>query len=118
MSQIFHRHTNIYTRLSILAVAVFAAMLGGAVGLLNLSGYNTNQDDFIEQPVQFSHAHHVGGIGIEVEHARDGQAGLVVVFHPQAEGFEAALQQDAAVFVDGDTQVCRAFFYIVETHRD
>ena len=65
MSQIFHRHTNIYSRLSILAVAVFAAMLGGAVGLLHLSGYNTNQDDFIEQPIQFSHAHHVGGIGID-----------------------------------------------------
>lgn len=65
MSQIFHRHTNIYSRLSILAVAVFAAILGGAVGLLTLSGYNTNQDDFIEQPVQFSHAHHVGGIGID-----------------------------------------------------
>ncbi|HEX6976587.1 MAG TPA: cytochrome c3 family protein [Vicinamibacterales bacterium] len=65
MSQIFHRHTNIYSRLSILAVAVFAAVLGGAVGMLHLSGYNTGQDDFIEQPIQFSHAHHVGGIGID-----------------------------------------------------
>jgi hypothetical protein len=65
MSQIFHRHTNTYFRLSILAVAVFAAMLGGAVGLLHLSGYNTNQDEFIEQPIPFSHAHHVGGIGID-----------------------------------------------------
>jgi hypothetical protein len=65
MSQIFHRHTNIYSRLSLLAVAVFAAGLGGAVGMLHLSGYNTNQNDFIEQPVQFSHAHHVGGMGID-----------------------------------------------------
>jgi len=30
MSQIFHRHTNIYARLSILAIAVVAAGLGGA----------------------------------------------------------------------------------------
>ena len=65
MSQIFHRHTNIYSRLSILAVAVVAATLGGVVAMLNLSGYNTNQDAFVEQPVQFSHAHHVGGIGID-----------------------------------------------------
>jgi cytochrome c7-like protein len=65
MSQIFPRHTNIYSRLSIIAVAVFAAGLGGVVGLLNLSGYNTNQSMFVEQPVQFSHAHHVGGMGID-----------------------------------------------------
>ncbi len=28
-------------------------------------GYNTNQGDFVEQPIQFSHAHHVGGKGID-----------------------------------------------------
>ena len=65
MSQLFHRHSNIYSRLSILAVAAFAALLGGTVGMLNLSGYNTNQDVFVEQPIQFSHAHHVGGMGID-----------------------------------------------------
>lgn len=65
MSQIFHRSSNIYSRLSILAIAVVAAGLGGAVGLLQLSGYNTNQGEFVEQPIQFSHAHHVGGIGID-----------------------------------------------------
>src|ERR671913_1845222 len=63
MSQLFPRPTNIYSRLSILAVIFFALMLGGVVGLLNLSGYNTRQNDYVEQPVQFSHAHHVGGMG-------------------------------------------------------
>jgi hypothetical protein len=65
MSQIFHRHTNIYSRLSILAVVVLVAVLGGVVAMLHLSGYNTNQGMFVEQPVQFSHAHHVGGEGID-----------------------------------------------------
>lgn len=65
MSQIFHRHANIYSRLSMIAVVVFAGALGGAVALLNVSGYNTNQDVFVEQPIQFSHAHHVGGMGID-----------------------------------------------------
>jgi hypothetical protein len=65
MSQIFHRHTNIYSRLSIVAVVAFLALLGGVVGMLHLSGYNTNQDTFVEQPIQFSHAHHVGGMGID-----------------------------------------------------
>ena len=65
MSQIFHRSTNIYSRLSILAVVGIAATLGGVVAMLHLSGYNTNQGVFVEQPIQFSHAHHVGGEGID-----------------------------------------------------
>ena len=65
MSQIFHRHSNIYSRLSIVAVVLFVPTLGGVVGLVHLSGWNTRQNDFIEQPVQFSHAHHVGGMGID-----------------------------------------------------
>jgi hypothetical protein len=65
MSQIFHRHSNIYSRLSILAVIAVVAILGGVVAMLHLSGYNTNQGMYVEQPIQFSHAHHVGGEGID-----------------------------------------------------
>jgi hypothetical protein len=65
MSQIFHRHTNIYSRLSIFAVVAFLGFLGATVAALNWSGYNTGQDVFVEQPIQFSHAHHVGGMGID-----------------------------------------------------
>jgi hypothetical protein len=65
MSQLFHRQTNIYSRLSILAVIAFVLTLGGVVALLHTSGYNTGQNNYIEQPIQFSHAHHVGGMGID-----------------------------------------------------
>ena len=65
MSQIFHRHTNIYSRLSLLALLAFVGSLGAVVAMLNWSGYNTNQSAFVEQPIQFSHAHHVGGMGID-----------------------------------------------------
>jgi hypothetical protein len=65
MSQIFNRYANIYSRLSILAAVGFAAVLGGVVGLLHLSGYNTNQDNYVGQPIQFSHLHHAGGMGID-----------------------------------------------------
>ena len=65
MSQIFHRYSNIYSRLSILAILGFVAVLGGTVAMLNVSGYNTGQDMFVDQPVQFSHAHHVGGEGFD-----------------------------------------------------
>ncbi len=65
MSQIFNRTSNVYTRLTILGVVVFIGCLVGAVAILNWSGWNTNQSMFVEQPIQFSHAHHVGGMGID-----------------------------------------------------
>ena len=65
MSQLFNRHTNIYSRLSIVALGLFAVGLGAVVVLVHLGSFYTNQDVFVEQPIQFSHAHHVGGIGID-----------------------------------------------------
>ena len=65
MSQIFHRHTNTYSRLSILALLVFGGALGAALAAANWSDYNTNRNQYIEQPIQFSHKHHVGGMGID-----------------------------------------------------
>jgi len=65
MSQIFHRYTNIYSRLSILAILAFVGLLGGVLAMLNWSAYNTNQNAVVEQPIQFSHAHHVGGMGLD-----------------------------------------------------
>lgn len=65
MSQIFHRHTNVYSRLSILAIVAILLLGGTGIAVLNWSGYNTNQGMFVEQPIQFSHAHHVGGMGID-----------------------------------------------------
>jgi hypothetical protein len=65
MSQLFHRTTNIYSRLSIVAALVFITFLGGVVFFLYLSGYHTGQNEFVQQPIQFSHAHHAGGMGID-----------------------------------------------------
>ena len=69
MSQLFHRTTNIYSRLSILAVLLFVVALGAIVAALHLSGYNTNQAVHVEQPIQFSHAHHVGAMGIHCRYS-------------------------------------------------
>ena len=65
MSQIFHRNSNIYSRLSIAALVLFGGALGAALAGLNWSDYNTGRNQFIDQPVQFSHKHHVGGMGID-----------------------------------------------------
>jgi hypothetical protein len=63
--QVFHHSTNTLSRLSIfgaLFAVAFALWLGREI---NRSPYVTQADTAREQPVQFSHAHHVAGIGID-----------------------------------------------------
>jgi hypothetical protein len=65
MPQIFHPSTNTISRVSIFGTLF---LLGGALYLLaeiNRSPYVTQAHVAREQPVPFSHAHHVGGIGID-----------------------------------------------------
>jgi hypothetical protein len=65
MSQLFHPISNAYARGSI----VFGGILAGSllfVGWANeRSPYTTNQNVVREQPVPFSHNHHVSGLGID-----------------------------------------------------
>lgn len=50
----------------ILALAASFVVLGAAtVYTLMYSGWATKQNEYVEQPIQFSHAHHVGGIGLD-----------------------------------------------------
>ena len=65
MSQIFHRSTNYWSRFSIAAGLLFVGFLGWVVVTISWSGYVTGQGVVKDQPVQFSHAHHVGGMGID-----------------------------------------------------
>jgi hypothetical protein len=65
MAQIFHPSTNTLSRVSVLG-AIF--MLAGFIWLLatlNRSSYATEEGVARLQPVQFSHEHHVGGLGID-----------------------------------------------------
>ena len=38
---------------------------GWLVFTLMRSSWATKQNEFVEQPIQFSHAHHVGGVGLD-----------------------------------------------------
>jgi len=65
MPQIFSRSANTLAKLS-LALGLLAA--GGAISLLIIFGkssYVTRANEFVEQPLPFSHAHHVGDDGID-----------------------------------------------------
>src|SRR6184192_3524980 len=63
MAQIFHRSTNFLSRFSIFGSVFFLAILLWLFYDLEASPYTTQQTIAREQPVQFSHAHHVGGEG-------------------------------------------------------
>jgi hypothetical protein len=65
MAQIFSRHANSYVKASIVLALVLVAAIFGSADRLARSPYVTRVDTFREQPIQFSHQHHVGGIGID-----------------------------------------------------
>ena len=65
MPQIFHHSTNALAKITIYgAVFIIVALLWVAVEL-NRSSWNTGQWVERQQPVQFSHKHHVGDDGID-----------------------------------------------------
>jgi hypothetical protein len=65
MSQIFHRSANTLSKLSLFGVL---ALVGGLILLamaIGRSSYATRQHEVVEQPIQFSHLHHVTDDGID-----------------------------------------------------
>ena len=65
MSQIFLRPFNIYSKLSIVVTAVLVGGLSIIIFGMSWTGYVTGQGVTRDQPIQFSHAHHVGSMGID-----------------------------------------------------
>ena len=65
MSQIFTRHANTLARAGLVAVAVGGAVFGWLVVTVPRSDFITRRGEARPQPVQFSHAHHVGGMGFD-----------------------------------------------------
>jgi hypothetical protein len=63
--QIFHRSTNTISRVSLFGAVFFLAFLGWLFGAIQRSPYVTHEGVAREQPVQFSHQHHVGAVGID-----------------------------------------------------
>jgi hypothetical protein len=65
MSQIFHPSTNTISRVSIFGGALLLLGLLWVLYGVNSSSYVTGVGVAVEQPVPFSHKHHVSGIGID-----------------------------------------------------
>jgi Cytochrome c7 and related cytochrome c len=65
MPQTFHRSTNTLSRLSIFGALFLVVGAVFAIAEINRSGYVTQAGIAREQPVPFSHQHHVGGMGVD-----------------------------------------------------
>ncbi|MFZ0411774.1 MAG: cytochrome c3 family protein [Candidatus Acidiferrales bacterium] len=65
MAQLFHRSSNVIAKASILAAVVLLGLLSYALYAIELSPYYTTVGMAPEQPVPFSHRHHVGELGLD-----------------------------------------------------
>lgn len=65
MAQVFHRSMNAVSRILVfgLPLLFMGSVVGGSI--VYRSGYITGRGDTIDQPVPFSHLHHVGQLGID-----------------------------------------------------
>jgi len=65
MPQIFRRRANSIARASILGGVSFICLFGWGLYAVYWSPYTTRMNIPLNQPVPFSHKHHVGGLGID-----------------------------------------------------
>ena len=65
MPQIFHPAMNAFARASIFGFVFILAFIGWVGATIDRSSYMTEQGIVKDQPVPFSHEHHVGGLGID-----------------------------------------------------
>jgi len=65
MPQVFPKSANAVSRASIIGLLFLLLSLGWLILVIQRSDYVTTANTFREQPVQFSHQHHVGGVGLD-----------------------------------------------------
>ena len=65
MPQIFHRSSNLISRVSIYGAVIILGLLTWVLYEIAMSPWYTEQYVVREQPVPFSHRHHVGELGID-----------------------------------------------------
>ena len=71
MPQIFPKSANAWSKASIFMVLGLVLTLAWTILTLQRSDFVTAADTFVDQPVQFSHQHHVGGIGIDCRYCHN-----------------------------------------------
>lgn len=65
MSQIFPKSANAWARFSLFGLLLLIVLGSWAILLLQRSDFVTGARTHVQQPIQFSHLHHVGGEGFD-----------------------------------------------------
>jgi hypothetical protein len=68
MAQVFPKSMNVVARVSLLALPLLAAGGGVTLAALVRSDYITGTREVVEQPIAFSHKHHVAQLGIDCKY--------------------------------------------------
>src|SRR5690606_31724005 len=71
MAQLFHRSANALAKVSIVVAVFLIGGLSWASYALYHSNYANRVDEVREQPVPFSHKHHVSGLGIDCRYCHN-----------------------------------------------
>ena len=65
MPQLFARSANAFARFTLFGSIFLIGGIGSVATEINRSGYGSGTDVFVDQPVPFSHQHHVGQLGLD-----------------------------------------------------
>src|SRR5690242_8831732 len=65
MPQVFNRGANGLARMSLVILGLVVTSLALTLNELQRSPYVTREGERLEQPVPFSHQHHVAGLGLD-----------------------------------------------------
>jgi hypothetical protein len=68
MAQVFDRSSNALARMSLVLTGLIVIALGVALNYLQRSPWVTRQGQRADQPVPFSHKHHVEGLGLQCQY--------------------------------------------------
>ncbi len=68
MAQVFPKAMNVIARVSLLALPLLAAGGGVTLAAFVRSDYITGTREVVEQPIPFSHKHHVAELGIDCKY--------------------------------------------------
>jgi len=83
MAQLFRPAANTFVRLALAGIVLAPLLLFLIGATLVRSGYVTGEGQFVEQPVPFSHEHHVGEVGIDCRYCHTGvESGANAVVPP------------------------------------
>lgn len=72
MPHLFHPYADTVARSVLIAIVIVPFVAIGIGYWLNASAYETERTLTIDQPVPFSHQHHVGGLGLDCRYCHTG----------------------------------------------